>query len=82
MVTVGLDSQDLPREIHIMDDCNHLLLPGVKRVNIPTERVTVLIPEGLYAEMVEVMTRERKWVDRVEFVRQAVREKVDRWKAR
>jgi len=57
-------------------------LPGVKRVNIPTERVTVLIPEGLYAEMVEVMTHEKKWVDRVEFVRQAVREKVDRWKAR
>jgi metal-responsive CopG/Arc/MetJ family transcriptional regulator len=65
-----------------MDDDNRPLLPGIKKVNVLSERITVLIPAGLHSEIVNVMTREQKWVDRQEFIRQAIREKVERWQNR
>ena len=68
--------------MYIMDDDNRPLLPGIKKVNVLSERITVLIPAGLHSEIVNVMTREQKWVDRQEFIRQAIREKVERWQNR
>ena len=68
--------------MYIMDDDNRPLLPGIKKVNVLSERITVLIPAGLHSEIVNVMTREQEWVDRQEFIRQAIREKVERWQNR
>ena len=40
----------------------------------------VTLPDGLYEEMIRVIDNERRWVDRVEFIREAIKEKLERWK--
>jgi hypothetical protein len=37
------------------------------------------IPMGLYEEMVAILESERRWADRVDFIREAIKEKVERW---
>ncbi|MHB8430183.1 MAG: hypothetical protein ACYDDZ_06585 [Acidimicrobiales bacterium] len=44
------------------------------------ESVTVSLPEGIYSDMIGVIETDRRWFDRVEFVREAVKEKIERWK--
>jgi metal-responsive CopG/Arc/MetJ family transcriptional regulator len=49
---------------------------------VPSERIGLILPEGLHAEMTELMLSEKKWVDRQDFIRHAIREKIERWKTR
>jgi Arc/MetJ-type ribon-helix-helix transcriptional regulator len=51
---------------------------GKKRVDVRVESVTVQFPSGLHDEMVELMRRQVRWFDRQEFIKEAVREKLER----
>lgn len=51
---------------------------GKKRSNVGLEQFSVSVPEGVYREMMELIDRERKWDGRVEFTREAIREKLER----
>lgn len=44
------------------------------------KQVNIYFPEGLYDEMTNVMERANNWMNVQEFVRDAVKEKIDRWK--
>jgi hypothetical protein len=54
---------------------------GRKRVEVQTESVTTKFPAGLHAEMVSLIDREKRWFDRQEFIKEAVREKIERSRA-
>lgn len=49
-----------------------------KRSSVGLEQFGITLPEGLYREMVEIIERERRWDGRVEFTREAIREKIER----
>ena len=53
---------------------------GRKRTQVSTEKVTATLPASEHAELVELIESTGRWVDRSDFVRQAIREKVERWK--
>ncbi len=53
---------------------------GTKRSDVGYQKVGVTIPDGVYREMIEIVESERRWFDRVEFIREAVKEKIERWK--
>lgn len=55
---------------------------GKKRVTVPIERVTVILPTGVHDDMVRLIGSERRWFDRQEFIKEAVREKIEREKAK
>lgn len=55
---------------------------GKKRVGVPSEPVTVLFPAGAHEEMVRLINSERRWFDRQEFIKEAVREKIEREKSK
>jgi UTP:GlnB (protein PII) uridylyltransferase len=42
-------------------------------------QVNIFFPEGLYDDMAEVMEKANTWMNVQEFVRDAVKEKIDRW---
>ena len=43
------------------------------------KQVNIYFPDGLYDEMVKVMEKANSWINVQEFVREAVKEKVDRY---
>lgn len=51
------------------------------KVGIPYERVEVKLPMGLYRKLEEVLTVEQTWPSRQDFIIDAVREKLDRYRA-
>lgn len=53
---------------------------GAKRSAVGYEKVGITLPDGIYEEMVAIIETDRRWFDRVEFVREAVKEKIERWK--
>ena len=53
---------------------------GEKRTKSPIVSFGVTLPEGVYEELVAVIETGRRWQDRVEFTREAIKEKLDRWK--
>jgi metal-responsive CopG/Arc/MetJ family transcriptional regulator len=55
-------------------------MPGVSKSAVPSQRIGLSIPEGLHSQMMEVILAEKKWVDRADFIRQAILEKVQRWR--
>ncbi|HEV2449673.1 MAG TPA: hypothetical protein VGU43_04590 [Thermoplasmata archaeon] len=55
-------------------------MPGKKRSTTDYERVGVTIPRRIHDEMLEIMRADPRWFDRVEFVREALKEKIERWK--
>ena len=54
---------------------------GRKRVEVATESVTVLIPAGVHDEMILLIQSEKAWFDRQEFIKEAIREKLQRHRA-
>jgi metal-responsive CopG/Arc/MetJ family transcriptional regulator len=44
------------------------------------EKVNVLIPEGMISQVDEIMKKDASWISVQEFIRQAVAEKIERWK--
>jgi hypothetical protein len=55
-------------------------MPGKKRAGVDYERVGVTIPKGIHDEMVAIIATDKRWFDRVEFAREAIKEKIDRWR--
>ncbi len=53
---------------------------GAKTVNVENRKINSSLPEGEMAELVRLIERTKKWNDVADFVRQAVREKLERWK--
>jgi metal-responsive CopG/Arc/MetJ family transcriptional regulator len=53
---------------------------GKKRSNVDYESVSVSIPRAIHDELIAIIEHDQRWFDRVEFVREAVKEKIDRWK--
>jgi len=44
------------------------------------EKVNVLIPEGMIEAIENILKVDQSWISRQEFIRQAIQEKIDRWK--
>ncbi|MGC8981908.1 MAG: ribbon-helix-helix domain-containing protein, partial [Minisyncoccia bacterium] len=43
-------------------------------------KITLQIPEGLLKEINEIMKIDDKWITIQDFVREAIKEKIERWK--
>ena len=43
-------------------------------------KITLLMPDGLMNEIEKVMQVENRWISIQDFVRESVKEKIDRWK--
>jgi len=43
-------------------------------------KIILLIPEGLMNEIEKVMQVDNRWISVQDFVRESVKEKIDRWK--
>jgi len=43
-------------------------------------KIILLIPEGLMNEIEKVMQVENRWISIQDFIRESVKEKIDRWK--
>ena len=71
----------MPRLVfRIYGDTTPHLMSGKRRTVAGYQKVGVTLPDGLYEEMIRVIDNERRWVDRVEFIREAIKEKLERWK--
>lgn len=53
-------------------------MPGRKRSQVAVVPVTVVFPSELHAELIRFLEHRPRWVDRCEFIRASVREKLDR----
>ncbi|MCI4345877.1 MAG: ribbon-helix-helix domain-containing protein [Thermoplasmata archaeon] len=51
---------------------------GKKKIEVANEQVCVRLPAGLYEDLLRVMAAEKRWFDRQDFVKEAVREKIER----
>ncbi len=47
---------------------------------MPVEKVTVTLPKGLYDEVVSIVRAGQGWLSAIDFLREAAKEKVERWK--
>ena len=54
---------------------------GEKTVRVRNVKINSSLPEGEYQELHAVIESTRRWNDVADFARQAIREKLDRWKA-
>jgi UTP:GlnB (protein PII) uridylyltransferase len=43
-------------------------------------KITLLMPDGLMNEIEKVMQAENRWISIQDFIRESVKEKIDRWK--
>ena len=43
-------------------------------------KVTIAFPKGMLSEIESIIDREQSWLSMQEFVRDAVKEKIERWK--
>lgn len=57
-------------------------MPGKKRVEVPLEKLGVMVPRGLHEELVRSIRAEGRWANRQEFLMEALREKIEREKAK
>ena len=48
---------------------------------VPLKKLTVTLPESLYRDVETIVLTGKRWISEVDFVRQAVSDQVDRWKA-
>jgi hypothetical protein len=57
-------------------------VPGKARAKAKTELVGVRIPQGTYTELIGVIEAGNQWPDppRQNFILEAIKEKIDRWK--
>lgn len=57
-------------------------MPGKSRARAKTELVGVRVPKGTYDEMIAIIDAGSQWPDppRQNFILEAIKEKVDRWK--
>ncbi len=55
---------------------------GRSKAKVSSEKVGVLLPAGLHAEMLGIMAAEQRWFDRQDFIKEAVREKIERHRAK
>ena len=44
------------------------------------QKINVLIPEGMVKQIEEIMDKDPSWISIQEFTRQAVSEKIERWR--
>ena len=44
------------------------------------EKINVLIPEGMVKQIEAIMDKDPSWISMQEFIRQAVSEKIERWR--
>ena len=56
-------------------------MPGGGKGKHPYERLHIAVPIGLFREAEAVVQSEGKWLSLADFARDAIKEKVDRWKA-
>ncbi len=65
----------------LWEDVSHHGMPrGFKRSEVGYQKVGITLPDGVYEEMVTIIETDRRWFDRVEFIREAVKEKIERWR--
>ena len=55
-------------------------MPAPARGRVRLEKVQVGIPEGVYREIEEAVTSSGQWMSVVDFLREAAKEKIERWK--
>lgn len=56
---------------------------GAKKTSrVGLQQFGVTLPEGVYRDMMDLVEREKRWDGRVEFTREAVREKIEREKSK
>ena len=48
---------------------------------VPLEKVTLAIPADLYADVSNIVKMGRRWISEADFIRHAIANEVDRWKA-
>lgn len=53
-------------------------MPSPEKVPVPYERVMVKLPLGLHDELAALLTQQKRWPSRQDFIIDAVREKLDR----
>ena len=56
-------------------------MPAPTRTRVPVEKVTVTLPATLYREISEVVRSDGGWLSSIDFIREASREKLERYKA-
>ena len=56
-------------------------MPGPKKSRVPVEKLTVTLPQGMYQEVIGIINVEHGWLSAIDFIREATKEKVDRWKS-
>ena len=55
-------------------------MPGEGKGRQPYERLHVGVPSGLFKEATKVVEYEGTWMSPADFVREAIKEKLERWK--
>ena len=55
-----------------MDTYTHVATKG--------EKINILIPEGMIEAIENILKVDQSWISKQEFIRQAIQEKIDRWK--
>ena len=48
---------------------------------VPLAKVTLAIPTDLYADVGHIVRSGRRWISEADFIRHAIANEVDRWKA-
>jgi len=43
-------------------------------------KIGILIPEGMIEAIENILKVDQSWISKQEFIRQAIQEKIDRWK--
>ena len=56
-------------------------MPARARGSVRLEKIQVGLPEGTYRDIEQVVRSSGQWMSVVDFVREAAKEKLDRWKA-
>ncbi len=48
---------------------------------VPLKKVTLAFPHDLYGDVEQIVRNGRRWISEADFIRHAVANEVDRWKA-
>ena len=65
---------------HLWETGNLGLMTGERLARVRLKKVTTTLPAAEAAEIVELIESSERWVDAADFARQAIREKLERWK--
>ena len=55
-------------------------MPAPTRSRVPVEKLTVTLPATLYRDMGEIVRADGGYMSIIDFMREAAREKIDRWR--